>query len=1028
MMTRIIRNFALACLALFSTGALAQGITVGSGQGLRGQTVNINVNFTAGADIAGIEFDLNFNQTLFSLVAVDCSGSTVGGIDSCSVVGGTVNMNFADSSALSTGLMGVVSFTIAANAAYGATALDGVIQSLSDSGGQDLDPGLFSPVDGTLTVLGPTYSSTPAAGALNVGSAQQGAASPSVNVTIDNTGAAGSTLTGTCTETADVDNVFTLSGDTSFSVPEAGPNDVVTVSCSTATQGSFGGTMSCAHNGTNASPQVYNLSCEITAGPEPSFSSTPAPGTIDLGPVDEGSAAPTQNISISNNGDPGTTLTGTCSFTAGDTGVITLTSDGAFSVLQGGAADIQTVSCSTANEGAFSATLTCPHNGSNGPNALFTVNCTIDPPPAPEYSSVPAIGATLDFGGTATEEGDPDPTDSISITNTGDPGSELDATCTDSVDPDGVFTVSGGVITDLLPTGGAQVVTVTCDSANQGSYTGTLSCDHNGETATDPATYSLSCEIGPPGAAIFASNPVPGSTIDLTDGGAVAEGENVAPKSLTFFNNSDPGDSSLQVLCSLSGDAPPLSVSPDISGGVTIAPGANSAVSFDCATAADGSFTATYSCEYDLGIDGPPECPDGGIEFDCDGTASYTVTCDVRDPISIVLPVPPSGTSLEALVPPGGSHVFAVDFQEVADEAVDATLEFCTLDGGTNFSILSPTFPANIPAGGSVTVQVEGSDPGGVDQITDVLRCTYSDSNHPYNGDNELGVEVVYNLTLIFGGNASFAVEKIFTDGNPGEVLVTISCNTGLPLEQSKLISQGDGVKFIVGDFDSGEMDCSVTEAPVSGYSATYDASNSASNSEDSDPENPGCHYFEVGGGDDNFCIVTNTPDPVDVVITKEWVFEGSSVASGIDTRYDLTLFCDAEIVGGQEVGGPAQEAPEGFIGGFCGLVISQEAGQTQSANDWCKVFSGDGPDTFVAEVIPEYPDSHCHVVERVFDDAVEVDNGCQDIVVSAGNGDSCTVTNTVFFEGIPTLSQYGLAILALLMLGIGLVGFRRFA
>jgi hypothetical protein len=38
-----------------------------------------------------------------------------------------------------------------------------------------------------------------------------------------------------------------------------------------------------------------------------------------------------------------------------------------------------------------------------------------------------------------------------------------------------------------------------------------------------------------------------------------------------------------------------------------------------------------------------------------------------------------------------------------------------------------------------------------------------------------------------------------------------------------------------------------------------------------------------------------------------------------------------------------------------------------------------------------------------------------------------CDVEGTVFFEGIPTLSQYGLAIMALLMLGVGFVGMRRF-
>ncbi|NNJ79124.1 MAG: IPTL-CTERM sorting domain-containing protein, partial [Xanthomonadales bacterium] len=38
-----------------------------------------------------------------------------------------------------------------------------------------------------------------------------------------------------------------------------------------------------------------------------------------------------------------------------------------------------------------------------------------------------------------------------------------------------------------------------------------------------------------------------------------------------------------------------------------------------------------------------------------------------------------------------------------------------------------------------------------------------------------------------------------------------------------------------------------------------------------------------------------------------------------------------------------------------------------------------------------------------------------------------CDVEGTVFFEGIPTLSQYGMAIMVLLMLGVGFVGMRRF-
>jgi hypothetical protein len=49
-------------------------------------------------------------------------------------------------------------------------------------------------------------------------------------------------------------------------------------------------------------------------------------------------------------------------------------------------------------------------------------------------------------------------------------------------------------------------------------------------------------------------------------------------------------------------------------------------------------------------------------------------------------------------------------------------------------------------------------------------------------------------------------------------------------------------------------------------------------------------------------------------------------------------------------------------------------------------------------------------------------------VTVYPGQGAVCKFTNTVFFEGIPTLNRYSLALLALLMLGIGAVGFRRFS
>jgi subtilisin-like proprotein convertase family protein len=251
-----------------------------------------------------------------------------------------------------------------------------------------------------------------------------------------------------------------------------------------------------------------------------------------------------------------------------------------------------------------------------------------------------------------------------------------------------------------------------------------------------------------------------------------------------------------------------------------------------------------------------------------------------------------------------------------------------------------------------------------------------------------------WSLELVCGepqSRATFAVAKVFTDGNPGEVEVTISCNTGLPLEQSKLISEGDGVTFVVTDYDDGEMDCTITESVPGGYSAEYDFGPGTSNT--------GCTYEDINFSREFGCLITNSPDPVEVVIDKEWVIEGADDSDGVSQEFRVELWCDSEIV-------------EGF----------------QPNGQWYANAFGDGDTTFTFHVIPAYPATGCTVFETVFDSAVESDNGCGSFNVSAGDGHSCTITNTVFFEGIPTLNTYGMAILLLSMLGLGFIAFRRIA
>ena len=277
----------------------------------------------------------------------------------------------------------------------------------------------------------------------------------------------------------------------------------------------------------------------------------------------------------------------------------------------------------------------------------------------------------------------------------------------------------------------------------------------------------------------------------------------------------------------------------------------------------------------------------------------------------------------------------------------------------------------------------------------------------------------------------SFTVTKNFTDDdggpfNPTEVEVTINCFTGLPLTQSQSIDQNQEVEFVVEDFADGTLDCDISEnldAPeLAGYTPAYTAGGDSGGTNDDE----GCHFDDVKLGAENTCAIENDADPVPVEIEKDWIIEGIG-GDQVNQYFELTLYCDAEIVGGYSVA--KNYGYGGCGGGELGFTATDSGtGRPPQKYESCLELKGNGDTTFTPEVIPEWPGSNCWVDETIYDSAVEVNNDCGDINVSHGEGDSCLITNTVFFEGIPTLSQYGMAIMALLMLGVGLVGFRRFA
>jgi hypothetical protein len=362
------------------------------------------------------------------------------------------------------------------------------------------------------------------------------------------------------------------------------------------------------------------------------------------------------------------------------------------------------------------------------------------------------------------------------------------------------------------------------------------------------------------------------------------------------------------------------------------------------------------------------------------------------------------------------TEIEPIDFVEVG-ESLDATVRVWNDDCGANppaswgstyveWRLVSDDF--NYPYNACFNHE---PDHQGFYDTTETYNFTsgldqmgvYQVRARPYSGDNCTGSRgprdtETFNVTNPEDSRATFLITKFFTDQNPASVEVTISCDTGIPLTQTASISQWDSVEFVVNDFDSGELDCSITEDVPPGYAANHVDSLS------SDPSQ--CLYENVDQGDPFWWVIFNTLQPVRVDVRKVWFDDHPEFSNPMFARARWNC-------SNASTGDGADDAQFfGCDGDTCGSL---------------HFYGVDSTDSFYV-----YPDwdgtTYCWVEERVFESGVESDSrSCSHLSVAPGHGNACTITNTRFYEGIPTLSQYGLAILALLMLGVGLIGFRRF-
>ena len=282
---------------------------------------------------------------------------------------------------------------------------------------------------------------------------------------------------------------------------------------------------------------------------------------------------------------------------------------------------------------------------------------------------------------------------------------------------------------------------------------------------------------------------------------------------------------------------------------------------------------------------------------------------------------------------------------------------------------------------------------------TATLKSTTAES-----GFESLAITVPRGCDVGNGQTAQIVVQKRFVDSNNiTPVTLNLSCNTGLPLNQSITVQPNDGVfnqyevNFIVESFGDGQMSCTVTETPVAGYTPTYTCLGESACGEAQ--SSASCVFNGVTIGSENLCQVQNYPSPVNFTVIKEWLVAAGEVGESDISEIELE----------------------------CANVFGGDGESNGNSMRWNWTIQGNGSRTGVL-----YPDfagtTACRATESSVFSGVEADNGCANwIPVLIGDATkSCTIINTVFLEGIPTLSDLGKLLFALLMLGSGFIAIRR--
>lgn len=444
-------------------------------------------------------------------------------------------------------------------------------------------------------------------------------------------------------------------------------------------------------NGGTTNP-FWDVRCPSSGTPH--YTSTPAPNsTINLAATTGGSSQATLTI---NN------TTGTAPLIVTPGGLdppITVTPSTQTSIVAGGSQAF-TITCAPTDVGTAQDVLMVTSNDASANPASYTVNCTGNPPPAPEIDVTPAPPGPITINAVRATNG----SSNLTIANTGN--APLTLAFSGLNPPLSIAAASN------LAGGTNANFPVTCNAATAGTYSGTVTITSN-DSNEGTLAVDVNCTVTQ---SIFGSTPTAPGPIALS---AVQAASGTVTTTFTVSNS---GDATLSIPTVTEGTAGgTITVTPT---NASIAPGGNQVFTVSCSKLTAGTFNDTVTLATN-DADRP------GVLFN--------LTCDITagaQPEFNSIPAAPGPVAISTVTSVTGSNTLTV--QNVGT----ATLTISAITEGTPGGAITVTptaVPINITAGSSqlFTVNCNSASTG---NFNDTVTFTTNDNT---GGENS----VPFNLS-----------------------------------------------------------------------------------------------------------------------------------------------------------------------------------------------------------------------------------------------------------------------------------------